>query len=163
MLRITTAFSFALLLAPIACSSATEPTPSSSPASAATAAPTGDPKPDDSTPPTPKPFTEAEVQALFDQRCTRCHDSDNALLDLTAFTKTTVGIKAGSAAAPARGKCSTSGQKIRIVPGSRNASLLYQKVKGTQDCGSRMPYEKGDVPFDATEVERLGLYIDGMK
>jgi len=50
-----------------------------------------------------------------------------------------------------------------IAPGDRAASLLWHKVKGTQDCGSPMPYDKGNKPLDANELERLGLYIDQLK
>lgn len=107
------------------------------------------------------PFTEAEVQAIFDARCVKCHDSDNALLDLSKpFTRETIGVATN--AGQKRGFCANSEYVTRIVPGDRNASLLFHKVKGTQDCGSRMPYDKGNPKLTATEVERLGRYIDGL-
>lgn len=108
-----------------------------------------------------EPFTEAEVQALFDERCLKCHDSTNTLLDLSKpFTRETVGVATN--AGQKKGFCASSQYTTRIVPGDRAASLLWHKVKGTQDCGSRMPYDKGNKKLDATELERLGLWIDGL-
>jgi hypothetical protein len=107
-------------------------------------------------------YTEAEVQKLFDVRCVRCHDATSPNVDLSApFTKDTVGVKVGGASGGTicgRG----SALKLRIAPGDREASLLWHKVKGTQDCGSSMPFDNGNKPLDATELERLGLYIDGL-
>ena len=114
------------------------------------------------TPPTDvEPYTEAEVQALFDERCVKCHGPTNGLLDLSApFTRETVGVATN--AGQKRGFCASSAYVRRIVPGDREASLLWHKVKGTQDCGSPMPYDKGNQKLDATELERLGLWIDGL-
>ena len=108
-----------------------------------------------------EPYTQAEVQKLFDARCLRCHGSRNALLDLsTPFTCETVGIATN--AGQERGFCASSKYVTRIVPGDREASLLWHKVKGTHDCGSEMPYDKGNKKLNATELERLGLWIDGL-
>jgi len=108
-----------------------------------------------------EPFTDDEVQALFDQRCLKCHGSDNALLDLSSpFTRETVGVATNSG--QERGFCESSSYVTRIVAGDREASLLWHKVKGTHDCGSRMPYDKGNKKLDATELERLGLWIDNL-
>jgi len=102
-------------------------------------------------------FTQAEVQTLFDDRCVGCHFADN-VLDLTApFTAATVDV-----APDATSKCKTSAHRARIAPGDRERSLLWHKVKGTQDCGARMPSGRGNVPLEATELERLGLYIDSL-
>jgi hypothetical protein len=161
-------FSFAsaaLVLAALAlgCSSATTPVTSSGAPAASSSTPTDpmvDPPVD--TAPTVAAYTQAEVQKLFDARCVRCHDAKSASLDLSApFTEATVGVRPGStASATVCGK--DSKMTARIVPGDREASLLWHKVKGTQDCGSPMPYDKGDPRLDATELERLGLYIDGL-
>ena len=109
-----------------------------------------------------EPYTEAEVQALFDERCLKCHGSTNGLLDLSApFTRETVGVATN--AGQKKGFCASSEYVTRIVPGDRQASLLWHKVKGTHDCGSHMPYDKGNKKLDAEELERLGLWIDGLK
>lgn len=146
-----------------ACSVATTPTQSGSPAPA-TISPT---LPDDADAAVSEPgpagpgltaFTEAEVQKLFDARCVQCHDSRSATLDLSSFAKNTVGVRTG---ATSKTLCSRTGViAIRIQPGDRAASLLWHKVKGTQDCGDQMPFGKGSKPLDATQLERLGLYID---
>lgn len=140
-----------------ACSSATTsptasgtPATSTSPDETATAEPAAD----------LTAYSQAEVQALFDSRCVKCHGARSANVDLSApFTKNTVGVATGGpsgATVCGRG----SDIAVRIKPGDRAASLLWHKVKGTQDCGSPMPYDKGNRPLDANELERLGLYID---
>lgn len=117
---------------------------------------------DDAPPANLEPYTEAEVQALFDARCLKCHGSTNGLLDLSApFTRETVGVATN--AGQKKGFCASSEYVTRIVPGDREASLLWHKVNGTHDCGSRMPYDKGNKKLDATERERVGLWIDGLK
>ena len=146
-----------LMLGLVACSSAnTAGTPA--PPATSSSAPVADPPPAD----TLTAYTEKEVQALFDARCVRCHDAKSANLDLSEpFTMTTIGIKTGGT----RGTvCSRSSDfRVRIKPGDRDGSLLWHKVKGTQDCGRPMPYEQGDTKLDDTELERLGLYIDSLE
>ena len=51
----------------------------------------------------------------------------------------------------------------RLIVQTRRHDVLWHKVKGTQDCGSPMPYDRGNKKLDATELERLGLYIDSLK
>jgi len=157
----------ALLLA-VGCSSATtSPTPTGSPAPSATS--TTEPAEPAVTPPAEQPatltaYTQAEVQALFDVRCLHCHDAQSSNIDLSApFTETTVGVPAGGKSGmTVCGK--SSAYKVRIQPGDREASLLWHKVKGTQDCGDAMPSDtaRGGKKLDATELERLGLYIDAL-
>ncbi|MBX3223645.1 MAG: hypothetical protein KF795_24245 [Labilithrix sp.] len=107
-----------------------------------------------------EPYTEAEIQALFDKRCVKCHDATNSLLDLSApFTRGTVGVATNTGGGP-RGFCASSEHATRIVPGDREASLVWHKVKGTHDCGSEMPFDKGNKKLSATELERFGLWID---
>lgn len=152
-------------LATSACSSESTPT-SGTPAPTPTPTSTSTTTPDEEAPPAETgpltAYTEAEVQKLFDTRCTKCHDATSPNVDLSApFTKDTVGVKVGGAT----GKtiCGRSSElEFRIKPGDRNASLLWHKVKGTQDCGSPMPFNPGDKPLDASQVERLGLYIDAL-
>ncbi|MDF2695217.1 MAG: hypothetical protein K0S65_3600 [Labilithrix sp.] len=154
------AFSLAMLALGVlgACSSSSTSTPSPAPASSATAEEEGSNEPP---PADVQAYTQAEVQELFDQRCLECHGPSNALLDLSApFTRETVGVATNSG--QKKGFCESSERTTRIVPGDREASLLWHKVKGTQDCGSPMPYDKGNKKLDATELERLGLWIDGL-
>jgi hypothetical protein len=144
-----------------ACSSeTTSPTREGTPAAS-----TSGTTPDEENPPatdTVVAYTEKEVQALFDARCVKCHDARSANLDLSApFTASTVGMKTGGSRST---MCSQTGSIMtRIKPGDREGSLLWHKVKGTQDCGSPMPYDRGNKKLDATELERLGLYIDSLK
>lgn len=154
------AIALLVVVAPVAfgCSGATTSPPA--PASA-------EPAPVEEEPTEPAPegleaFTEAEIQTLFDRRCVKCHGPSNALLDLSApFTRETVGIATNTGGGQ-RGFCASSEHGTRIVPGDRAASLLWHKVKGSHDCGSPMPYDKGNKKLSATELERLGLWIDGL-
>ena len=102
------------------------------------------------------------MQQLFDARCVRCHDARSTNLDLSApFVEATVGVKKGGPEGVTKcGKHSAFG--VLIVPGDRAASLLFHKVAGTQDCGDPMPYDRDGKKLDATELDRLGLYIDGL-
>jgi polyvinyl alcohol dehydrogenase (cytochrome) len=65
-------------------------------------------------------------------------------------------IVAGSAAA-----CATTGV-IRVVPGDAAASLLYQKLAGTQACGTAMPPpETGAAAVPANQLDLVKRWIDG--
>ncbi len=77
-------------------------------------------------------------------------------MDLSHFVRDTVGVPQDVS-----GRCGQSAYRLRITPGDREASLLWHKVQGTHDCGGTMPAGGAD-HFDAMEVERLGLYIDGL-
>ena len=105
-------------------------------------------------------YTEAEVQKiLLDRRhgCVDCHNSRSDYhMDLNHFAMDTFGVKP-----EAGGKCGRSAFRLRIAPGDREASLLWHKVQGTQDCGGTMPAGGAD-HLDAIEIERLGLYIDAL-
>jgi hypothetical protein len=146
----------------VACSVQTTPPTTGTPAASATTPADSTSPPSGETPPKTTAYTEAEVQELFDARCVKCHDARSANVDLSApFTKNTVGVPTGGTSGKTlcgRG----SAIAMRIQPGDRAKSLLWHKVKGTQDCGSPMPYDRGNKPLDATELERLGLYIDGL-
>lgn len=147
-------FSTLALVALAACSSSSTTTPTPPPA--ATSETPGDGTEQDATTPTTAAYTAAEVQDLFDTKCVRCHASNNALLDLSSFEKSTIGV----ATAGGRAECATSKYRVRIVPGDREASLLWHKVKGTHDCGEKMPPSGSRLTAD--ETERLGLYIDAL-
>lgn len=126
------------------------------PAPAASSEPSAEGTGEEDTAPPAAAFTEAEVQDLFDTKCVRCHASNNALLDLSSFAASTVGV----ATAGGRAECADSKYRVRVAPGDRSASLLWHKVNGTQDCGDRMP--PSGPRLSAGELERLGLYIDGL-
>lgn len=145
----------ALILA--ACSSTTTTTPSPG-AETGTETP-ADETPADETPADPVAFTDAEVQDLFNGKCVRCHAGATTVLDLRSFKSTTIGVPASTSRSA---ECADSATPTRIVPGDRNSSLLWKKVTGTQDCGDPMPPAGKGVKLTATELERLGLYIDGL-
>ena len=46
---------------------------------------------------------------------------------------------------------------ILVVPGDRDASLLYRKIDGT-DFGSQMPLIGG--PLSPEQIETIGIWID---
>lgn len=98
-------------------------------------------------------YSQGEVQALFESRCTPCHVSQSSgSLSLSPdFTTTTVDVPSGQSSLD------------RIEPGSRDLSYLFHKVAGTQSSvsgsGSQMPPSN---PLGAIEMERLGRYIDGL-
>ncbi len=100
------------------------------------------------------PFTTDEVQALLEARCAPCHfpPAPDALLDLTApFADVTVGVV--STEVP---------PMLRVAPGDRQASYLYRKVAYSYrpvGGGEGMPPEQ---PLLATDVERLGRWIDAL-
>ena len=147
----------ALLLA-VACSSSTTTTPNPGPGTE-----TGTETPADETPSeetaAPVAFTDAEVQDLFNGKCVRCHAGATTILDLRSFKSTTINVPASTSS---KAECSDSKTPTRIVPGDRSASLLWNKVNGTQDCGDPMPPAGKGVKLTASELERLGLYIDGL-
>lgn len=104
-------------------------------------------------------FTDSEVQEVFGKKCVRCHAGATTVLDLRSFKSTTIGVPASTSS---KAECADSRTPTRIVPGDRNASLLWQKVKGTEDCGDPMPPPSKGTKLTPTELERLGLYIDGL-
>jgi hypothetical protein len=157
LLRFPSLLAFVTVVASLACSSET--------ASTTAPATSSEPAPSEAAPVDTSQavaFTEPEVQKLFNLRCVKCHDTGSANVDLSPpFTRDTVGVAVGGAS----GKtiCGRSSDvRVRIQPGDREASLLWHKVKGTQDCGSPMPFDRGNAPLDAMELARLGLYIDGL-
>lgn len=110
----------------------------------------------------PAAYTEAQVQALFDSKCVKCHDGRSELDLREPFVETTVGVATGGA--NGKTECGKQGSKygVRIKPGDRAGSLLWHKVSGTQDCGRKMPYDADNAPLDKTQLERLGGYIDAL-
>lgn len=155
---------FLLLLAFLlaACTSTTTTTPASDTKPAAeNESESGTPTDDTSaaTPAGPVAFTQAEVQDLIDTKCVRCHTggADKPFDLRNDFTATTIGVTADG-----RSKCADSATQTRIVPGRRDASLLWRKVNGTHDCGDAMPPPGKGTKLTAAQLERLGLYIDSL-
>jgi hypothetical protein len=152
----------AALLAAAACSSSATTTSSPAPgAGEGTEPEPGAETPAEEDPAATEPvaFTDSQVQDLFNMKCVRCHAGATTVLDLRSFKSTTINVpvsKSGTA------DCADSKTQTRIVPGDRDASLLWHKVKGTQDCGDPMPPPSKGTKLTATELERLGLYIDAL-
>ena len=90
----------------------------------------------------------AQVQAIFDRDCVRCHGSSGAL-NLAAMVS--YGNLVNVAAAG--GSCAASGM-LRVVPGDPAMSLLYRKVMGTQSCGAQMPRGAAAMSMSDTEIIR---------
>jgi hypothetical protein len=141
-----------------ACSSSTTPTPGSA---EPPPPPPAAPEAAEGTEPAVLPYTEAEIQTLFDTQCLRCHGTENTLLDLTApFAGKVVGVAASTVA---KSECGKSKRSVRVVAGDREASLLWHKVKGTHDCGEFMPPSRSGIrKLNKTELERVGLWIDAL-
>lgn len=103
----------------------------------------------------PPPFSRAEVQVVFNQRC-GCHTGAVMLGGLTLvdpFTETTLGVRSRLPGV----------DRELLVPGDRAASFLY--IKLTPDLqpeeGERMPPEQ---PFlDDIRIERIGRWIDALE
>jgi hypothetical protein len=53
--------------------------------------------------------------------------------------------------------CGPKGE-TRVVAGDSAASLLYNKVNGTEDCGVRMP--DGKPPLAAADIATFKAWID---
>jgi hypothetical protein len=81
--------------------------------------------------------------------CKGCHtggsgETDGKLLMDTQADAYTNLVGSGSGVPAAGSGCATSGED-RVVKGDSATSLLWQKVNGTQTCGSRMPLGEGDL------------------
>jgi hypothetical protein len=48
--------------------------------------------------------------------------------------------------------------RIRVIPNDSAGSLLWQKVSGDHDCGSRMPLGRDPIPTE--QVDRIAAWID---
>jgi hypothetical protein len=82
-----------------------------------------------------------------------CHGGDAPMLSFaskSAAYADLVGVGAQGRS------CATKAEK-RVVAGSSATSLLYNKIAGTQDCGSRMP--EASVFGAATNVSSADLAL----
>jgi hypothetical protein len=100
-----------------------------------------------------EPFTTDQVQAVIDTACLGCHappmPAGARPLDLSApFTDATIGVMSGEDPLP------------YITPGDRSRSYLYVKIAGLQIEGTAMP---ADERLCAGDIERIGLWIDGLR
>ncbi len=99
-------------------------------------------------------YSHDEVQQLFNTYCVGCHVGGASLGGLPLdppFELYTIN------------HASVRGEMDRIEPGSRERSFLFRKVEGTHDNvggGDRMP--KDAAPLNRLQLERLGLYIEGL-
>ncbi|MCB9540636.1 MAG: lamin tail domain-containing protein, partial [Myxococcales bacterium] len=101
-------------------------------------------------------FTDAQMQALVDDRCAGCHTNGGM-----SGTMTLDDIFVGAVGVP-----SFEAEGLdRIEPGDHMASYLWHKLNGTHlDVGGeglRMPRSGPPYLTDA-QIERVGLWIDGL-
>lgn len=106
-------------------------------------------------PPQPGPALDvAAIQARFDTDCLGCHAGPfaDAVLDLTDFVETTVGVR------------SSQVEGFRIVPGDHRASYMWRKMadefRNFEGGGG-----EGMPPVDALDahfVRRFGDWIDAL-
>lgn len=100
-------------------------------------------------------FTKADVQKLFNSRCTPCHigNASGGMSLANDFTTQTVGID--STELPSM---------KRIEAGDKEASYLFHKLSGTHldqgGSGVRMP--KGGPYLSSAEIADIGAYIDSL-
>lgn len=104
----------------------------------------------------PAPFTKAQVQGLFDAKCTGCHAAGGGAGGLSLepdFVAATLGKP--SAQAP--------GQTMLKAKDGKNSYLVH-KLKGTQasvgGAGQRMP--RGGAPLTAAEIAGIEAFIDAL-
>jgi hypothetical protein len=100
-------------------------------------------------------YSEAQVQALFDERCEVCHmngRADGTLALDAPFLRTTLDVGSEQLRT-----------MVYIKAGDRTGSYLFHKVADTHHdiggAGAPMPF---DVGLCREEIERLGRYIDGL-
>jgi hypothetical protein len=103
-------------------------------------------------------FTEVYTQ-IISVNCLGCHvpgqiGVTHGMLDMssqsTAYTDLVGVMAAGSAC---------SGMGTRVVAGDPTTSLLYEKVSGTQPCGSRMPLDGN--PLSTSDIAEIHDWIAG--
>ncbi len=97
------------------------------------------------------------VDALIRSRCATagCHPADRPQGDLDLASPDVVGRLSN-----ATSSTTVCRDKVLIVPGDGQASLLYDKLLDIPVCGSRMPLV-GD-PFTVAEKAQVKAWIDGL-
>jgi hypothetical protein len=91
---------------------------------------------------------EAEVGALFAERCTLCHDADSDSVDLSVAPSALVGL------------ASETGKPL-VSPGDPAASYLLAKLTGQGMEGELMPM--GDDPLNVEELTLVQEWISGLE
>ena len=101
------------------------------------------------------PYSEDEIQGLFNIYCAGCHTAGGASGGLRLdppFAANTVNLPA------------VRGLLDRIEPGDRQRSFLFRKIEGAQvDVGGGDPMPPPPrVRLQALQIERIGLWIDSL-
>jgi hypothetical protein len=101
-----------------------------------------------------EPTTAGIYAAVFSPNCSTpgCHAGNHAAVGLDLSVEATietelVGIPSACDGSPL------------VVPGDAEASLLYQKLMGTQSCGAAMPVSQ---ELDAELVDCVAAWIEGV-
>lgn len=89
-----------------------------------------------------------DIQPIFNARCVSCHPNEGELSLLPSVSYDNLVDVESFSYAPA----------VRIAPGDTNASVLYNKVKGLQAYGQRMP-EPPDPALTVDERLKLRAWI----
>lgn len=98
----------------------------------------------------------AEVQAIFESRCTPCHITGSSgglhLSPASASFANLVNVHVSSSS------CSS---RTRVVPGDSDASYIIAKLRGDADiCGVRMPRNLPPLPDD--EIATIADWIENL-
>ncbi len=108
-----------------------------------------------------EPEAEAEVPSaaqvfdIFQVQCAVCHVSAN-LGDLQYSSPES--MQAAFVNELAKNPLCTDKERVLVIPGDPDNSLLVQKLEGTQDCGTRMP---SHIDMPADEVAVVRAWIEG--
>src|SRR5262249_21182556 len=84
--------------------------------------------------------------------CISCHSGVSAAGSLNLATQ--AAAYKNLVNAPAHGAACVSTSEVLVVPGSSATSLLFTKIKGTQDCGSPMTGPS------SAQIDALKAWID---
>jgi hypothetical protein len=104
----------------------------------------------------------AAVQAIFDDKCTGCHDANRPPIpDFPGYPQLPLTVDRSYDALISQPSLETCGG-IRVVPGNPDASYLLHKVSDATPCdGLRMP-RGGNIiapPLSATEIATIRSWI----
>jgi hypothetical protein len=98
--------------------------------------------------------TFTQVYAILRSKCSPCHTQDDiANQDFSTQGKAYTQLVNHPAAGPA---CSGD-KRVRVIPGKPDQSLIIQKLRGTQNCGSRMPF--GRAPLPKATIDEIVAWI----
>lgn len=102
-----------------------------------------------------EPTIESIQAVVFDARCAAsgCHGDESPAASLVLTAAESISQLVDVAATGCEGP-------VRVLPGQRGDSLLYQKLLPSPACGERMPFG-GELP-DA-HIECVGAWIDGLE